>query len=302
MSSEVEIIQDDYIVTAVEEYNRAKDRKLEILIFRDETIEPEDKEGRLNDWIRELENFHSLADYSEIDDLTEKLLERLRGLASQELTVWAKLGNIVFQCTEMSQEIVAGSKNTRISARTRDQRILQALTQMDHQLRYLTFGNESSPVKVLNATTSRVSPNETQVQLELEETIDRDIPMDPFPITVRVGNRTYTSSDRAQLWIQRYIFGKDPGLEENFGFVLSEYPVVDLKELLQASVQLPSRLLRQLARLYIVEHILYFWAGTVRSCIVTGETPGNLNLELEWAEHPQYADEEPETHEISGNF
>lgn len=86
-----------------EEYEEARENAKPILIRINDEIDMSEREGRLNRWIAELQQFHSTGVYTSPHDLAAQLTASLRNLAVSESTAWAKLNDAAFPYLRFSE-------------------------------------------------------------------------------------------------------------------------------------------------------------------------------------------------------
>jgi Domain of unknown function (DUF4062) len=71
-----------------EEYEEARRERKEILLFLDSSVPDTEREGHLNQWIRELHQVHSIGGYSGLHELAEQVRTSLTHEAGDQLTPW----------------------------------------------------------------------------------------------------------------------------------------------------------------------------------------------------------------------
>jgi hypothetical protein len=136
-----------------EEYEEARKRGIPILIWIKEGIPSNEREGHLNRWIAELQQFHSTGSYGISAELGEATRRALRRLASSESHKWAKLDDAVFlydRFSETPRSMFNSEFSLELALKTRDPSIdsylRDALVDQFHQ-RVLTIDNRTFIVK-----------------------------------------------------------------------------------------------------------------------------------------------------------
>lgn len=136
-----------------EEYEEALKNRKEILLFLDAFVPDTERDGHLNRWIKELYQFHVLAKYHNVDEVTRLIRSSLERIASEELTPWVKLGHVIFQATKI-ERLKRGDKTTiTLSTSSQDARVTSELENLlenrfGRSTLHFTYGRESLIVNV----------------------------------------------------------------------------------------------------------------------------------------------------------
>jgi len=95
-------LQSGYSATE-EEYETAKAAGKTILIWTKDGVLSSQREGQLNRWIADLQQFHSIGLYTNPDELAFKVDQALRRLAVEDTYGWARLEDAIFPYEEVTE-------------------------------------------------------------------------------------------------------------------------------------------------------------------------------------------------------
>jgi hypothetical protein len=249
------------------ESNRARELGIPRLVF-EHAMKPEDRDGRLNDWLASLYAEVSAARYTTPDDMRSLLDARLRELAGGQDSHWVKLGTLVFPAA-IRQRTEQGASTYRIQTRLRDPAVRRLIPQLSGRSvgglqigprdLQLTWGVETHMVRV-----ESVDVNSTSLSID-EVEITARVTGDPSQSSIAaLGGMTYSGpggtfgpGDQVLLWARQALFGEEPpsgGRREQLmgGLAAPEGP--GLPEVLQ-SANAQGWLAEGLTRLYLIENL-----------------------------------------------
>lgn len=270
------------------EWNRASQRSILRLVFTRSDIQPNERAGRLNDWLGSIRNQVSTREFGGTEDLVGALQDRLRDLAARQLSAWIKLGSIVFPGRVHQQTGDVGGRAYRVEGTVRDGSVRRAISGLGDRTGSrvradrLSWPNETSPVRVqaVNVTTALADEAEIEVVCE--------VPRD------RSGSRSGSvmagmgatidgagPSNQAALWARRALFGEEversgPG-DMLYSVTSPESPT--LPKVLE-SCEAHGWVALGLARLYTVEGLITRHGGYFERLDVGPATATLLPLRL----------------------
>jgi hypothetical protein len=259
-----------------QEANQAKARGIPRLLFDLEGLNPSDRDGRLNDWLRSMYVEVSTAKFTDANDLVRKLERRLRELASQQETTWLKLGPIVVPGT-VRQVTSGGETSFIISARVTDPAVQRVLSDLgdyrsDVHPDRLTWGSRTYPVSIENVESNPVTASMHEFLITCRHRPDRaDSPMNFSADGI-------DPADQAEIWSRRALFGEDEVDSRHRRLIDHTAPEHEpLPDLLQR-YGARGWLAEGLTRLYFVEHILSKYEGTIESLDVGPATSSSVRV------------------------
>jgi hypothetical protein len=259
-----------------QEANQAKVRGIPRLLFDREGLDPNDRDGRLIDWLKTLYVEVSTGKFTDGNDLVRKLERRLRELVSQQETTWLKLGPIVVPGA-VRQLTISGDTEFIITARVTDpavQRVLSDLgdNRSDIIPDRLSWGTRTYPVSIERVASNPISASTQEFVITCRLREGRaDSPMN-------FSSDDIDPSEQARIWSRRALFGEDEvdrSYRRVIGHTAPEYePLPNLLQRYGAR----GWLAEGLTRLYFVESILSKYEGTIESLDVGPATSSSVRL------------------------
>jgi hypothetical protein len=146
------------------EYNEAQRFGLRNSIW----VSKGDHDGRQNDFINEIAVFHTYGAFEDPQVMAKGITRRLRDLAAEDLSPWAKLGPIVFRARRVRVE---GNK-IAVEAISRDDEVSAGFSRLhDRRVRsgdlFFTHDLSSVPVDVAGIVTDTTAGNSRRFELTL---------------------------------------------------------------------------------------------------------------------------------------
>jgi hypothetical protein len=270
------------------EGNRASELGLTRLLFERASIDPSQRDGRLNDWIKSMYSEVSAGRYDSIEELVAKLDSRLREIASGQETYWVKLGDLVFPGSV--RRLSSGGHTTFVvSAEVRDaavRRAIGALTERrggQHQADRLTWALETHPVRVEEVSSHAIGLSAEKVRITCIETEDRGqssyVALGGVTYVGQSG-RSFGPKDQAAIWAEESLFGhrvEGGAADALFMRAASGEAAPSLTQVLTANAALGWRA-EGLVRVYLVEEFDKRFGGYVSAMQVGPATATHVRL------------------------
>ncbi len=291
-----------------EEYQEALEHGKEILFFLDESVPDAERDGHLNRWLKELYQFHVVAKFRSVGDLSRLIKTSLEQLATDELTPWVKLGRIIFQATRIEKTATGHATTIALTTASQDPHITGMLGAMARErfgtpsLR-LTYGRESFAVKI-DSVEEIVDPlgiNSLKVTcniLENQEQHQHKTSLLLFGGGYQSSSGSYTHRDLVRIALSGLVLGKRPPNDRMF----DSMPRLDFKALYKqygGEGQLFTKILELLCIEAIYEHgivdrVMSFTAGKVRD--------GRIQVNLSAMLPRVYTNVEPDEVSLEGEI
>lgn len=202
-----------------EEYEEAYRLNLPIRIWIKAGIDEREREGHLNRWIIELQNFHSTGEYLDENDLGQQVERVLNQMAVEEIYQWIKFGPAIFPIDSIREIVEQGKKKITISATIDNRNIQRYLERMDfdYQSYPLTYRGRSVEVKPLNLD---ANTTEEGYHIVLSMGVDREYPANNIvQMNISMNGKSFTGDEVAQALVGEAI--SQMGLERDFLFASS---------------------------------------------------------------------------------
>jgi hypothetical protein len=97
LSREYGIRRSDGFSATHAEFRRAEDRGIGRFVYLDATVGDHERDGDLQNWVREIRSLYSYGEFRNPDDLGTSIRRRLTDLAAVQLYTWVKIGNLVIR-------------------------------------------------------------------------------------------------------------------------------------------------------------------------------------------------------------
>lgn len=185
-----------------EEYLEARRLGLRISLWVQDT----DHDGYQKRFIDDLRTFHTTGAFTDADDLADQIRRRLQKIASEMLSPWCKLGDVIFRATEIAGD---GARFT-IRAVVHDPAVAAALEEMRGGnwnrgfTGILTYGDTSTNVQVTSVeTTVRAARSRDVLIVATASERGNDHGIGAFS----TGTSTYTADDLVDMKLGEDLFG-----------------------------------------------------------------------------------------------
>ncbi len=275
------------------EYMRARDggKRVFVLVAADAP----QREGHLSRFIERVRFFITTASYGDGDDAARRVRRRLRELASEALSPWVKLGDLVFRADEVDDR----EGTITVTARTSDE--------IAHRLELIRGDRYSrEPMRFVHRDRVRVGELESvqrvtraggtdELTFELVRVVVPQI--DPF----RSGANGIEADDLVEHALRALFFGEP--LPAQLGLLEGMADSgINGDDLVQA-FDLPNEFAESITRLVVADGLVS--AGKARRVTSFGLGPRNGDLRqvaLEWEEATPYANVTPQRRRIEGEW
>lgn len=266
------------------EFRHAEEHGLRIAVW---SLDTEDREGPQQSFLDEVRTFHVAPTFSSPTNLQQQLIERLRDIASEDLSPWVKLGHILFRATEVSHS------RGRISlrARVRRDKVVRAI-ESTGQDRFgggddylFTWAGRCCHVRVVDvrSITSTMRSKSMRLQLEVVES-------EPNPL-IDVSYNGIAPARLTEMALRTVLFDEPHPLAGEWLGSMAEMP--DPLEPLR-DTDVPDEIVRSLAEVMVVEQLV----GSGRAARVTKFSlgacvRGRRRLDLEFEPATGYVEAAP---------
>ena len=265
------------------EYRHAEQRGLRIAAW---ALETQAREGPQQSFLDEIRSFHVVPSFRSPDELQRQVSDRIRSIAAEDLSPWAKLGSIVFRAHRVTHD----RKKILVTARIYSDNVgfaLEATAPGDfdrgHRHRF-TWAGRSCHVRVADVKITTTVARSMSIHLHLEVIkIQPDTMLD-----VTVGG--HSPNDLTEAAIRTALFNEPNILAPGHLGFMAEIPD-PLQPLRDA--QVPDEIVRSLAELMIVENLV----GSGRVARTTkfqlgASVKGVRKLRLAWEPPQRYVNQE----------
>jgi hypothetical protein len=265
------------------ESNRGRDLHITRLLFQPEGIKSNSRYGPFNEWISALYSDISGARYKSPEDAAAQVERVIRQLASEDETVWMKIGNVVFPGT-FKRRNAGGRLTFSISARLRNQNVIRALGDIARgrsQIRNvrLIAGLSSYPIQVTNMESEASHNSQEDVQIVCEANPhDRGGWTVLGNVNISDGSRMLTAVDQVQIWAQQAVFSDEiERSDRRFEMIFAAQHGPSLKTVLRTQ-NASGWLAQGLTRLYIIENLSTRFMGNLEILEVSTSTSHGLRV------------------------
>jgi hypothetical protein len=277
------------------EYLAAEIRGLRFCVW---ATRDEDREGHLQSFLDEVQQFHTVGRFRSPNELADQVEARLRRIAAEDLSPWTKLDGVILR----AERVVDHRDRIEISGRIRDADVLAELEALARP--QLGWGMETEVVvedavrrvRVESMGVTRRASAIVEVVLDLRATGDTAGP-GLGDISYSSGGRTYLPDELTELALRSRIFGEPNPLDDGF-------PLPDLPDVVGAlrGLALPEESVRPVSRLLLSQALV----GSGRAKRVTRfalgpPVRGRRRLILAWEPVSRYGDR-PAVREIDGTL
>lgn len=259
---------------------RAQERSIPRLLF-ELSVSPNDRDGRLNDWLRSIYNEVSTAQAADEHDLATKFEARLRELAASQERTWIKLGRLAFPGQVERSTGQSGSTLT-VTASVREPALRRELNDVagaPHRVGdRLTWGVNSEQVQVRGVEIRTATASRDDVIITCESGA-RSMMRSVLNGTISTGGRSYGSAEQVQLWIEEHVLGRKnssiPDVVRSFFGGERE----SLPEILGAHGA-SGWLAEGISRIFVVESLLDKFGGYFDTLEIGPATANGVRLSL----------------------
>jgi hypothetical protein len=256
---------------------RAGERGISRLLFEVGEVQPNERDGRLNDWLRSLYSEVSTGSAADEIQLRTMIGSRLRELAASQERTWIKLGRLVFPGQVARATGRSGSSLT-VTASVREPAIRRQLGDVvgapyragDR----LTWASTTEAIEVRQVEIRTTTASRDDVTITCEGPGGRSLMGTILYGTVSAGGRSYGTADQVAAWVEERVLGrKNASLPDIIrGFFGDDEP--SLPHVLETNAA-SGWLAEGLSRLFVVEGVLekyggYFDTLEVGPAIATG--------------------------------
>ena len=255
------------------EYRHAEEHGLRIAIW---TSPSKNRNGPQQEFLDEARAFHVVPTFKSAEDLGQQIRKRLREIAAEDLTPWAKWGHIIFR----SKEITERNDQITVKAQVRDLVVAKALQELSTENtggrseRKFTWGGWCRNVRptAFRTTTTTNRATGVQIQFEVIEAWN-----DGFRITETADHST---EELNAMLVQTALFGGPHPLAGSGMESMTKIadPIGPLRK-----ARVPDEIVRNLTELMITESLVGSGrAVSVKTFRLGTMTKGGRKLELTW--------------------
>jgi hypothetical protein len=271
------------------EYERAREMGKRVAFFV--AAEAPGREAHLARFLDRVRYYVTTENYLDASDLARRVARRLHELASEALSPWIKLGDLVFRADEVDD---SGATVT-ISARVSDAiaHALEASREQRHGDRpfRLIHGNRVIECTLTNLR-RRTRAGSSDFTLELTAGRDR-------AGKTRVATSGHSANDLVEQGVRELFLGerRPKGMLD----FLTDIGV-DAADLRQAFDQ-PNETAEAIARLVVAEGMIASGSASRILRLAVGPRVGDMRrFELSWLEPVEYSNVEPERRTVAGEW
>lgn len=276
------------------EYLRAIERGLRISVW---LLDVHDREGHQRSFVDEVRAFYVTETVSSPERLSERIADRLRQLAAEDVAPWVKLGNVVFRATS----VVDSASDLVVRAAVKD-------AEVAHELRNLrpawpgntptmrfTYQDTTTDVTVNDVSATSTAGSVQTIELTLRRT-DRQGWTNTSDMSVVTGTSTYSPGDLTEIGLRQVLFGEANSLGYSESLARVPDPITPVRE-----AHLSEQAIRPVLRLALVEALV----GTRRAARISSlrlgpPAPGGRRLEVGWETPRRYTDVPVERRQLEG--
>ncbi len=256
-----------------------------------------ERAGHARAFLSEVRLFHVTGSFRGPNDLPDRVEERLREMAAEDLAPWVKLGDVVIR----ARRVVVRRDTVRIEARIFDDAVLRSLQVLAGDGSAwsrpediaVTYAGRSGRGRIeeLSVETTSGAFNDVVAELKLDRSSGRGDMM-------AAGTQGYSADDLTEVSLRVGMLAEPmPANLTGMAFMVStEDPLAPLD-----NVGVPEGSMQALARLLLTEYLV----GGGRASAIEGfslgpDVRGSRRLELTWRDPGRYANQTPATRVISG--
>ncbi len=273
-----------------EEYREAERSGLRISVW---TAADENWDGDQQRFVQEVRTFHVTGSYTDADSLAQGVAQRLRKIASEELSPWVKLGNLVFRANQI---VVAGS-NLSIFAYVRDAQVadaIEALRSGQWGGQEMKFTDPSRSIRVRVRDVQSTARTARSRELQISADIVNGGGGSAFDFTIQSHDRTFTPNDLTELALREHLFGEINPAEP--GFATLPNPLAMFPSGISEDA------LRPIVRLFLTEALVGSGrASRVVSLRLGVPIAGRRRILVEWQGSTRYSNP-PEQRSVEGEI
>lgn len=264
------------------EYRHAEESGLRISAW---ALDTQQREGPQQAFLDEIRTFHVVPSFRSPDDLQQRVQDRLRSIAAEDLAPWVKLGSIVFR----AGRVVLDRNMIEVSARVQSDSVASALEAMapdaygrGQEARF-TWAGRCRKVQVSTVRSTTTTARSTLTDLRLDVIDDQR----SYPFEISLND--FTADDLTDAALRTALFGApNPLTQQHMGFMADMGD--PLQPLREASV--PDEIVRSLAALMIVEELVGSGrAARVADFKLGASVSGLRRLGFSWEPPRRYSSE-----------
>jgi hypothetical protein len=256
-----------------------------------------DRAGHARNFLSEVRLFHVTGSFRSAEELANRVEERLREMAADDLSPWVKLGNVVIR----GRRVIARGDTLHIETRVFDHGVLRALQELAgdastwgraHEVQ-VTYDNRSGRGRIEEVAVETRSGafNDVFAELRLDWANGRGDVM-------AAGTQGYSADHLTEVSLRVGMLGEPmPAALQSMAFMVEpDDPLAPLEDL-----GIPEGSVQALARLLVTEHLLASGrASSIQSFALGPDVRGSRQLELSWREPQRYVNQTPQVRSISG--
>jgi hypothetical protein len=277
------------------EYLAAEKNGLRICVW---ISEAKDREGHQQSFVQEIQTFHVTGRFGSADELADEVERRLRRIAAEELSPWAKLGAVIFRATR----IIETQDRIELTAHVRDADVLAELEALRAQRWGMafegafTYRGRSHRVRVEEVETTTTAGQAAEVRLVLPTQEPRRDPLGDM--SVSDGGRTFSPEDLTEIALRASLLGEPTPSGLPGTFVQLSNPFEPLSML-----GLSDETIRPVAHLLLTEAMVGGGkASRITRFRLGPAVGGRRRFELAWQAPRRYTNVEAEERAIEGTI
>jgi hypothetical protein len=254
------------------------------------------RQGNAADFAQEVQAFHTTGQFTDAEDLSGRLLQRLAEIAADDEAPWVKIGDVLMRASRIRDEGAAIVVITEV----RDPAIVHALEGM----RPDEF-HRGDPVPIVTARRAgegRVTAVVTETQAAAVHAVELTADVvwaDGRPDSMEASFSGFSPDDQTEIGLRAGLLGEPlpAQLDRSFGSMIDTHdPLAELDRL-----GLPPSTEESIARLLVVERLLGRRRASRLTQFALGpDHLGERRVEIEYIEPQRYTNESPQTRRIEG--
>jgi hypothetical protein len=277
-----------------EEYLEARRRgkRISVWLQRDAS----GRQGHAADFAQEVQAFHTTGEFTDAEDLSCRVLQRLAEIAADDEAPWVKIGDVLMRASRIRDEGTA----IVITAEVRDPAIVYALEEM----RPDEF-HRGHPVPIVTARRAgegRVSAVVTDTQAASVHAVELTADVvwgDGRPDSMQASFSGFSPDDQTEIGLRAGLLGESlpAQLDRNFGSMIdTSDPLAELD-----GIGLPHSAEESVARLLVVERLLGRGRASRLTHFALGPPHlGERRVEVEYIDPQRYSTEAPQARRVEG--
>jgi hypothetical protein len=260
--------------------------------------EAEDREGHQQSFLDEVRTFHVTGQFHSPDELADEVERRLRRIASEDLSPWAKLGPLIFR----ARRVTESGDRIEVAARIRDADVLAGLEALRTDRWGMgfegsfTYAGRSHRVRVQEVETTTTAGQGAEVRLVLPV---QEAGRDPLgDVSVSQGGRTYSPEELTEIALKGSLLGEPAPADLAEHWVQVSNPLEPLSEL-----GLSEETVRPVAHLLLTEALVGGGkASRITRFRLGPAAAGRRRIDFAWEAPRRYTNVGPEERAIEGSI